>query len=65
MKEWLIMFRDLVPESKVGIAHGQMTERQLETEMIDFMKKEYDVLVCTTIIETGMDISKCKYNNNL
>ena len=46
----------LVPESKVGIAHGQMAERQLEKEMFDFMAKEYNVLVCTTIIETGMDI---------
>lgn len=46
----------LVPESKVGIAHGQMAERQLEKEMYDFMSKEYNVLVCTTIIETGMDI---------
>lgn len=46
----------LVPESKVGIAHGQMAERQLEKEMLDFMSQEYNVLVCTTIIETGMDI---------
>ena len=46
----------LVPESKVGIAHGQMAERQLEKEMFDFMSEEYNVLVCTTIIETGMDI---------
>ena len=46
----------LVPESKVGIAHGQMAERQLEREMFDFMSEEYNVLVCTTIIETGMDI---------
>lgn len=46
----------LVPESKVGIAHGQMAERQLEKEMFDFMAGEYNVLVCTTIIETGMDI---------
>ena len=49
--------RDIVPECKVGIMHGQMTEKELETEMIAFMNKEYDVLVCTTIIETGIDIS--------
>lgn len=49
--------RELVPECKVGIIHGQMTEKQLEAEMINFMQKEYDVLVCTTIIETGIDIS--------
>ncbi|WP_066889702.1 transcription-repair coupling factor [Clostridium nigeriense] len=47
---------DLVPECKVGIIHGQMTERQLEKEMVSFMNKDYDVLVCTTIIETGIDI---------
>ena len=47
---------ELVPECKVGIIHGQMTEKELESEMIKFMQKEYDVLVCTTIIETGIDI---------
>lgn len=46
----------LVPESKVGVVHGQMTERQLENEMVQFMDNEYNVLVCTTIIETGIDI---------
>lgn len=49
--------QELVPECKVGIIHGQMTERQLEKEMVSFMNKEYNVLVCTTIIETGIDIS--------
>lgn len=48
--------RELVPECKVGIIHGQMTERQLEKEMVSFMNKDYDILVCTTIIETGIDI---------
>lgn len=48
--------QDLVPECKVTVAHGQMTERQLETEMISFMNKEADILLCTTIIETGIDI---------
>ena len=56
MREWLSYVQTLVPESKVGIAHGQMTERELEKEMLDFMNNEYNVLVCTTIIETGMDI---------
>lgn len=46
----------LVPEARVGIAHGQMTERELENVMADFMNKELDILVCTTIIETGIDI---------
>ena len=49
--------QELVPECKVGIIHGQMTERQLEKEMVKFMNNEYNVLVCTTIIETGIDIS--------
>jgi transcription-repair coupling factor (superfamily II helicase) len=48
---------NLIPEVKVGVAHGQMGERELENVMLDFMEKEYDVLVCTTIIETGLDIS--------
>lgn len=46
----------LVPEANFSVAHGQMTERQLENVMIDFINNEVDVLVCTTIIETGMDI---------
>lgn len=46
----------LAPEAKVGIAHGQMTERELEKVMIEFMEKELDILICTTIIETGIDI---------
>jgi transcription-repair coupling factor (superfamily II helicase) len=47
----------LVPEARIAVAHGQMGERGLENIMIDFMNHEYDVLVCTTIIETGLDIS--------
>ncbi|MGE5628190.1 MAG: transcription-repair coupling factor [Solirubrobacterales bacterium] len=46
----------LVPEARVAVAHGQMKERELENVIVDFMKNEYDVLVSTTIIETGMDI---------
>lgn len=48
--------QDLVPEARVGVGHGQMGERQLENVMMSFLDKEYDVLVCTTIIETGLDI---------
>lgn len=47
----------LVPEAVVAFAHGQMSERELETIMLDFINGEIDVLVCTTIIETGLDIS--------
>ncbi len=46
----------LVPEGRVGIAHGQMPERQLERVMQDFYHQKFNILVCTTIIETGIDI---------
>ena len=48
--------RTLVPEARVGVAHGQMPETQLEQVMIDFSEGEMEVLVCTTIIESGLDI---------
>jgi len=48
--------RQLIPQAKIGIAHGQMAEEQLEDIMIDFLEKRYDILVCTTIIEIGLDI---------
>lgn len=47
----------LVPDANVVFAHGQMNERQLEQIMYDFIEGEIDVLVSTTIIETGLDIS--------
>ncbi|MBE3577878.1 MAG: transcription-repair coupling factor [Limnochordales bacterium] len=46
----------LVPQARVAVAHGQMEERRLEQVMLDFYEGEYDVLLCTTIIETGMDM---------
>ena len=46
----------LVPEARVGIGHGQMRERELERVMNDFHHQRFNVLVCTTIIETGIDI---------
>jgi transcription-repair coupling factor (superfamily II helicase) len=46
----------LVPEARVGIAHGQMHERELERVMADFYHNRFNVLVCTTIIETGIDV---------
>lgn len=50
------LVKDLVPSCRVAVAHGQMEENQLEKVMIDFLNGEYDVLVTTTIIETGLDI---------
>ncbi len=47
---------ELVPEARVVIGHGQMNERQLERVMSDFYHKRFNVLVCTTIIETGIDV---------
>lgn len=47
----------LLPDIRIAYAHGQMNERKLEKLMVDFYNHEYDVLVCTTIIETGLDIS--------
>lgn len=46
----------LVPEAKIATGHGQMSERELEDVVLGFVKNEYDILVSTTIIETGMDI---------
>ncbi|MGY0558305.1 MULTISPECIES: transcription-repair coupling factor [unclassified Lysobacter] len=46
----------LVPEARIGIAHGQMPERELERVMLDFHKQRFNVLLCTTIIESGIDI---------
>ncbi|RKN65747.1 transcription-repair coupling factor [Paenibacillus ginsengarvi] len=46
----------LVPDAKVGVAHGQMSEQELEKTILDFLDGEYDVLVSTSIIETGVDI---------
>ena len=46
----------LVPEARISVAHGQMKERELERVMLDFIHKKTDVLVCTTIIESGLDI---------
>lgn len=48
--------RDLMPEARVQIAHGQMPEKQLEQVMLDFYHRRFNILVCTTIIETGIDV---------
>ena len=48
---------DLVPEANIRVAHGQMKPQELEDTMFSFVNNEFNVLVCTTIIETGLDIS--------
>ncbi|MDR2374017.1 MAG: transcription-repair coupling factor [Bifidobacteriaceae bacterium] len=48
---------ELIPEARIAVAHGQMRESQLEKVMVDFWEKQFDILVCTTIVETGLDIA--------
>ena len=48
--------RSLVPEARISVAHGQMSKNELEKHMLDFVSYKADVLVCTTIIESGLDI---------
>jgi transcription-repair coupling factor (superfamily II helicase) len=49
--------REMVPEARIATAHGKMGEHRLEEVIVDFWDKKFDVLVCTTIVETGLDIS--------
>ncbi|MCI5073273.1 transcription-repair coupling factor [bacterium] len=53
--QWLHL-KTLVPEAKIEFAHGQMDEKMLEQKMLGFIKKEFDVLLSTTIIESGVDV---------
>ena len=57
IKEVAGMIQRLVPDAKVGIGHGQMEGRKLETLMLAFMNGEFDVLVSTTIVESGLDVT--------
>ncbi len=50
---WL---QELVPDARIRVGHGQMDERELESVMVGFWERDYDVLCCTTIIESGLDI---------
>jgi transcription-repair coupling factor (superfamily II helicase) len=50
------MIQELVPGAKIGVGHGQMGEAELEKVMLQFMRHEFDIFVCTTIIENGLDI---------
>jgi transcription-repair coupling factor (superfamily II helicase) len=58
MDRALARLQQLVPDARFAVAHGQMSEGQLEQVMIDFWNGEYDVLVATTIIESGLDLPK-------
>lgn len=57
IEEIASMIQRLVPDAQVAVAHGRMTSKALEDIILGFLNKDYNVLVCTTIIETGMDIS--------
>ena len=50
------MIQELAPAARIGVGHGQMGEAELEKTMLRFMRHEFDILVCTTIIENGLDI---------
>jgi transcription-repair coupling factor (superfamily II helicase) len=54
MGAWL---RDLIPEARIVMAHGQMDERLLESVMLKFLRREADVLLCSSIIQSGLDVS--------
>ncbi|NMO97746.1 transcription-repair coupling factor [Paenibacillus lemnae] len=56
IQEMAAQISELVPEAKVGVGHGQMSETELEKTILDFLDGEHDVLVSTSIIETGVDI---------
>jgi len=55
--EFAAGLRNLLPNLRIAVAHGQMEEKELENIMIEFEEHKYDVLLCTTIIESGLDIS--------
>ncbi|MDA8440818.1 MAG: transcription-repair coupling factor [Peptococcaceae bacterium] len=56
MDKIILDLTNLIPEARIVHAHGQLPEEVLEKVMLDFMEKRYDILVCTTIIETGLDL---------
>ncbi|MCH7638536.1 MAG: transcription-repair coupling factor [Bacteroidetes bacterium] len=55
--EMAAMIRAMLPDVRIQVAHGQMPSAQLEKVMMDFMRRKFDVLVCTNIIESGLDVS--------
>ena len=56
MEGTLHRMQELLPDARIGVAHGQMPELQLEKAMLAFLDREYDILLCSTIIESGVDI---------
>jgi len=58
IEEWADYVRDLVPKARVGVGHGSLTAEQLEKVMVEFVRGNLDVLVATTIVESGLDIPR-------
>ncbi len=56
IEEKLVELKKIVPEAKIQIAHGRMSKNEIENTMLSFINNEFDILLCTTIIETGIDI---------
>ena len=56
LEEVMVELKELVPNAKLGIIHGRMTKEHIELELNNFLDNKYNVLLCTTIIETGIDI---------
>ena len=56
IKDFALRIQNIVPDAKIGIAHGQMSKNELEDTIYDFINYRFDILICTTIIETGIDI---------
>lgn len=56
ISEFSLKIQELAPDARIGIAHGQMNKVELETTIYDFIHYRFDILICTTIIETGIDI---------
>lgn len=59
LEELRVLVNRLVPEARVAIGHGQMSGEELEKVIVDFLDYEYDVLIATSIVESGVDISNC------
>lgn len=57
MENKVYEIQQLVPEARIVVAHGQLSKDEIENKMLDFINYKYDVMICTTIIETGIDIN--------
>ncbi len=63
-RPWPQSFAPLLPEARIAIAHGQMPERELERVMRDFYQQRFNLLLCSTIIETGIDVADRQHHHH-